>query len=123
MSTHPTSTDPKPAWREKDPSAVPAPIQHALREALHLENVPLSHYDDLLWIIAQESSGRVGVCSTCSTARGLFQLLRANYGLNPNGERSFGNAVEECRGGIRYVMRRYKSAAAAKAFWREHRWY
>jgi hypothetical protein len=123
MSTHTTTPGTKPAWREKDPALVPDEIRQALKTALELENVPLSHYDDLLWIIAQESGGRVGVCNSCSTARGLFQLLHVNYCLNPNGEQSFGNAVEECRGGIRYVMGRYRSAAKAKAFWRQHHWY
>lgn len=39
--------------------------------------------DDFLWLIAQESSGIVGVKNSKSTARGLFQLLRAQYSLNP----------------------------------------
>ncbi|WP_239700768.1 hypothetical protein [Massilia sp. 9096] len=90
---------------------------------MRLENVPLSQYDDLLWIIAQESSGSAGVRNHRSTARGLFQLLRAQYGLNAQGERSFGNPVEECQGGIRYVIGRYHSASAAKAFWQQHHWY
>lgn len=110
-------------WRAHDPAAVPPAVQQALREALRREGVEESHFDDLLWILAQESGGRVGVCNGASTARGLFQLLRMHYPLNPNGEHSFGNAVEECQGGIRYVMQRYRSAAAAKRFWEKHRWY
>jgi len=112
-----------PAWHAKNPALVPAEVQNALRRAMQIEDVPTSHFDDLLWIIAQESGGEVGVRNPCSTARGLFQLLRAQYFLNPNGEKSFGNAIEECQGGIRYVIDRYQSAAAAKAFWVKHRWY
>ena len=112
-----------PAWQAKDPALVPAEVQNALRRAMQVEDLAVSHFDDLLWIIAQESGGMVGVRNPCSTARGLFQLLRAQYFLNPNGEKSFGNAIEECQGGIRYIMDRYQSAAKAKAFWMQHRWY
>ena len=98
-------------------------MQVALREAMRLEGVSLTQYDALLWIIAQESSGVVGVRNRRSTARGLFQLLRAQYELNPNGEKSFGNPVEECQGGIRYVIGRYHSANAAKIYWQQHHWY
>lgn len=73
--------------------------------------------------MAQESSGIVNARNSDSSARGLFQLLRAQYSLNPNGEKSFGNAVEECQGGIHYIMGRYHSAGAAKAFWQKHHWY
>lgn len=110
-------------WEEKDPAVVPLWVQFALRDAMRLEDVPLTQYDAFLWIIAQESSGVVGVRNHRSTARGLFQLLRAQYELNPNGEKSFGNPVEECQGGIRYVIGRYQSANAAKIFWRQHHWY
>jgi hypothetical protein len=111
------------SWEEKDPAVVPLRVQFALREAMRLENVPLTQYDALLWIVAQESSGIVRVRNHSSTACGLFQLLRAQYSLNPQGERSFGIPVEECQGGIRYVMGRYHSATAAKAFWQQHHWY
>lgn len=110
-------------WEEKNPAIVPIQVQSALREAMRLENVPGTQYDALLWIIAQESTGVVGIRNGHSTARGLFQLLRAQYGLNPNGEKSFGNAVEECQGGIRYAIGRYHSANAAKLFWQQHHWY
>lgn len=109
--------------KKKDPAAVPIRVQVALREAMRLEGVSLTQYDALLWIIAQESSGVVGVRNRRSTARGLFQLLRAQYELNPNGEKSFGNPVEECQGGIRYVIGRYHSANAAKIYWQQHHWY
>lgn len=115
----PTST----TWKEKDPAIVPIHVQFALREAMRLESVSLTQYDAFLWIIAQESSGVVGVRNHHSTARGLFQLLRAQYELNPNGEKSFGDPVEECQGGIRYVIGRYHSANAAKIFWQLHHWY
>jgi hypothetical protein len=103
-------------WTEKDPKKFPVLVQNALREAMKLEEVPIPQYDDFLWIIAQESSGVVDVRNARSTARGLFQLLRARYELNPRGERSFGDAVEECQGGIHYVIGRYHSATFAKNF-------
>jgi SLT domain-containing protein len=90
---------------------------------MRIEGVPITQYNDFLWLIAQESAGVPDARNSRSTARGLFQLLRAQYDLNPNGEKSFGNAIEECQGGIRYVNGRYHSAAAAKKFWQEHHWY
>lgn len=113
----------KVAWTEKDPADVPLRVRVALKEAMRIEGVSAVHYKDLLWIIAQESGGVINARNPSSTARGLFQLLRAQYSLNPNGEKSFGNPVEECQGGIHYVMGRYHSAAAAKSFWRQHHWY
>ncbi|MDQ2823044.1 MAG: hypothetical protein M3Y65_22135 [Pseudomonadota bacterium] len=110
-------------WAEKDPAKIPVNVQTALREAMRIESVPLTQYDDFLWIIAQESSGATDARNPASSARGLFQLLRAQYSLNPHGESSFGNAVEECQNGIHYVIGRYRSASAAKIFWREHHWY
>ena len=95
----------------------------ALREAVRLEETPAADYNDLLWILTQESAGVVGARNGGSTARGLFQLLEAQYNLNPHGEKSFGNAVEECRGGIHYIYGRYHSASAAKAFSEKHHWY
>ena len=102
---------------------VPADVQAALRSAMNLEQVDASQFADLLWIMAQESGGVVDARNSKSTARGLYQLLAAQYGLNPHGEKSFGNAVEECQGGIHYIMGRYHSASAAKAFWKSHLWY
>lgn len=110
-------------WQAKSPNVVPLYVQAALREAMLKEGIPLADFNDLLWIMAQESAGVVGAHNPSSSARGLFQLLRAQYGLNPNGENSFGNAVEECQGGIRYIYRRYHAARRAKEFWEKHHWY
>lgn len=108
---------------ERDPSVVPESSKTALREAMRLEKVPTAQFQDLLWIMAQESSGKVDARNSHSTARGLFQLLRNNYELNPNGADSFGNDVEECQGGIRYIRQRYHRAAKARKFWKRHHWY
>ncbi|MQA37610.1 aggregation-promoting factor C-terminal-like domain-containing protein [Rugamonas aquatica] len=108
---------------ERDPSVVPESSKTALREAMRLEKVPTTQFQDLLWIMAQESSGKVDARNSHSTARGLFQLLRNNYELNPNGADSFGNDLEECQGGIRYIRQRYHSAAKARKFWQRHHWY
>lgn len=64
-------------WVEKSSHRVSPSVQQALREAMRLEDVPPGAFDDLLWIMAQESDGVVGGRNGKSTARGLFQLLRA----------------------------------------------
>ena len=124
-SAHHLHAPKKPAtqWIEKPDSVVPIDIQFALWEAMKLEDIPLAQFDDLLWVMAQESAGVVNAHNPRSTARGLYQLLRIQYPLNPKGEKSFGNAIEECQGGIRYIMGRYHSAARARAFWTLHHWY
>lgn len=113
----------KHGWQAKDATTVPIVVQGALRKAMVLEGVPSTSFNDLLWIMAQESGGVVDARNPASTARGLFQLLRPQYTLNPHGEKSFGNAVEECQGGIRYIRNRYHTASQAKAFWEKHHWY
>lgn len=114
---------PRKAWTAIPTAVVPLYVQSALRDAIRLERISAADYDDLLWILARESSGIVDNRNYSSSARGLFQLLRAQYDLNPHGEKSFGNAVEECQGGIRYIYGRYHSARAARAFWEKHHWY
>ena len=108
---------------EKAASVIPALVQHALAQAMPLEQVPASWHAGLQFIVAQESAGRVGARNHVDTARGLFQLTRASYGLNPNGAASFGNAIEEAQGGIRYIRERYGTADNAAGFWRQRRWY
>lgn len=110
-------------WVEHNPALVPATSQAALKEAMRLEGIPAASFDDLLWIMAQESGGIVDSRNHQSTARGLYQLLEAQFSLNPHGIKSFGNATEECQGGIHYIVGRYGSAATAVAFWRKHHWY
>jgi len=107
----------------KDPGSISSATKAALSKVMKLEHVLPAQYDDLLWIMAQESSGHVNAKNPHSTARGLFQLLRNNYDLNPNGTKSFGDDVEECQGGIRYIIQRYHSARAARQFWEKHHWY
>ncbi|MCC8402907.1 hypothetical protein LJ655_13600 [Paraburkholderia sp. MMS20-SJTN17] len=121
-SHRPTKTAPS-QWKEKPGSVVSPAIQNALKDAMRTEGIPDTDFNDLLWIMAQESAGVVDVRNGTSTARGLFQLLRAQYSLNPCGEASFGNAKEECQGGIRYIYGRYHSAHMARAFWQQHHWY
>ena len=113
----------KRTWQQKATTVIPLYVQSALRTAIDLESVSSADFDDLLWIMAQESAGIVNARNGASTARGLYQLLHAQYGLNPHGEHSFGNAVEECQGGIRYIYGRYHSAKSAKDFWKKHHWY
>ena len=108
---------------EKPVSVIPAQSDAALRQAMTLEGVPESWQHGLRFIMAQESGGEVGAKNPVHSARGLFQLTAAHHHLNPNGARSFGNAVEEAQGGIRYIQKRYGTADNAAAFWRKHHWY
>jgi hypothetical protein len=107
----------------KSVATLPATATSALNQAMAIEGVPTSWQPSLAFIMAQESSGRVGVHSPIHSARGLYQLNAANYHYNPNGAASFGNAVEEAQGGIRYIRARYGTADNAAAFWRQHGWY
>ena len=112
-----------PGWVEKPASMIPAETDAALSRAMTLEGVPQSWRAGLRFIMAQESGGQVSVKNPVHSARGLFQLTAANYHLNPSGAASFGNAVEEAQGGIRYIQQRYGTADNAVAFWRQHHWY
>jgi transglycosylase-like protein with SLT domain len=114
---------PRATQAEKPVSIIPAQSDTALQQAMAAEAVPQSWRPALQFIMAQESAGQVDARNPVHSARGLFQLTRANYHLNPNGARSFGNAVEEAQGGIRYIQQRYGTADNAVAFWRQHRWY
>ncbi len=87
------------------------------------EGVPTSWEAPLQFIVGQESDGQVGASNHSDSARGLFQLTRASYHLNPNGAQSFGNPVEEAQGGIRYIAQRYRTADNAAQFWQKHGWY
>jgi hypothetical protein len=98
-------------------------VKAAVDKAIGAEHVSPSWRSSLLFIAAQESSGRVGVHNSTDSARGLFQLTRASWHLNPKGAASFGNATEEAQGGIRYIEARYETAPNAEAFWRAHHWY
>jgi hypothetical protein len=112
-----------PGWAEKPVAIIPARADAALGQAMALEGVPQSWQSGLRFIMAQESGGQVNAKNPYHSARGLYQLTAANYHLNPNGTRSFGNAVEEAQGGIRYIQQRYGTADNAVAFWRQHHWY
>ena len=111
------------AWVHNPVSVIPAQTDAALQQAMNLEGVPQSWQAGLRFIMAQESAGKVDARNPVHSARGLFQLTAANYHLNPNGAKSFGNAVEEAQGGIRYIAKRYGTADKAVAFWQQHHWY
>jgi hypothetical protein len=114
---------PRVAGHYQSVSAIPAQSNAALQQAINLENVPQSWRPALQFIMVQESTGKVGASSPVHSARGLYQLTAANYHFNPNGVHSFGNAVEEAQGGIRYIRQRYGTADNAAAFWQQHGWY
>ena len=95
----------------------------ALGRAIELEQVPQTWKAGLRFLILRESGGQSGATNPISSARGLFQLTRVNYHLNPRGAASFGNPVEEVQGGIRYVLERYQTVANAVAHWQRHRSY
>ena len=102
---------------------VPQTSLDALGEAMTLEGVPQSWQPALAFIMDRESGGRVGAHSPIHSARGLYQLTAASYHYNPRGAASFGHAVEEARGGIRYIRARYGTADKAAAHWNQHHWY
>ena len=114
---------PHRAAAKSTPAPAPGAAANALAQAMAAENVPASWQHGLSFIMAQESGGRVGVHSPVHSARGLYQLTAANYHYNPHGAASFGNAVEEAQGGIRYIRARYGTAEKAAAFWHSHHWY
>jgi hypothetical protein len=101
----------------------PEEAANALSQAMARENVPDSWRPGLDFIMRKESSGQIGIRNPVHSARGLFQLTRVNYHLNPNGEASFGNGVEEAQGGIRYIKQRYKTIERAVAHWNQKGWY
>jgi hypothetical protein len=105
------------------PKPYPGASLDALNQAMAREGVPSSWQPDLAFIMAHESRGRVDAKSPVHSARGLYQLTAVNYHFNPRGVASFGDAVEEAQGGIRYIRARYGTAGNAAAFWRQHRWY
>jgi hypothetical protein len=98
-------------------------VNAALTQAMAAEGVPECWRSGLQYIILHESSGRVGIRNPGHSDRGLFQLTAPNYHLNPHGAASFGNAVEEAQGGIRYIKQRYGTAENAMAFWQQHHWF
>jgi len=107
-------------------------IKSAMRQAMDKESLEWSplhsggadNQRTLGWLIANESTGRVGIRNKQgSTATGLMQLTKVNWHYYPNGGQSIGNAVEEIQGGIRYALDRYGSLQAAVDFWKEHCWY
>lgn len=109
-----------------DPAKLPSSVKDALRSAMISEGVPMSDYDDLAWILAQESNGVPGIPNTSgtSTASGLFQMTAANrQDFYPRGEMSVGSAIEEAGGCIRYMEQTYGSATVARCFWEKHHWY
>jgi SLT domain-containing protein len=114
---------PQPVTSEPTTRPIPTESDVALQRAMAIEGVPESWSSSLRFIMARESGGRVDATNPVHSARGLFQLTAANYHFNPNGAQSFGSAVEEAQGGIRYIQQRYGTADNAVAFWRQHHWY
>jgi hypothetical protein len=105
------------------PRTSPEEASAALTQAMWLEDVPETWRKGLAFIMDKESRGQIDARNPIHSARGLFQLTRANYHLNPNGAASFGNGVEEAQGGIRYIQQRYGSADKAAAHWQRNGWY
>ncbi len=97
---------------------LPPDIQTALHEAMILEHVPETWYDDLAWICAAESPGHTGVKN--ASGSGLFQLVSTQAGGTAGSKATLGDAIDEARGGIRYIKDRYGDAANAKVFWLSH---
>ena len=77
----------------------------------------------LVQLANKESSFRVGVKNPKSSATGLFQLLKGNFGYMPNGQASIGNAREETIGGLNYIKGRYGTPSQALNFHSKKGWY
>jgi hypothetical protein len=105
------------------PRTSPEEAAAALTQAMAREGVPDSWRRGLEFIMHKESRGQIDARNPIHSARGLFQLTRVNYHLNPSGEASFGNGVEEAQGGIRYIKQRYGSAEKAVEHWHRRGWY
>lgn len=105
------------------PRTAPEEAASALTQAMAREGVPDAWRPGLDFIMDKESRGQIDARNPIHSARGLFQLTRVNYHLNPNGEASFGNGVEEAQGGIRYIKQRYGEVDKAVAHWHRKGWY
>jgi len=123
---------PRPAAVQKAVLRPTAPVRprtsaeeaaSALTQAMAREGVPDTWRKGLEFIMHKESSGQIDARNPVHSARGLFQLTRVNYHLNPKGEASFGNGVEEAQGGIRYIKQRYGEVDKAVAHWHRKGWY
>ncbi len=101
-----------------DPAKLPSSATTALRSAMISEGASMSDFDDLAWIMAQESMGVPGIRNLHNTVSGLFQLTaHSRDTFYPRGQASVGDAAEEARGGIRYIKKTYGSVKAARHFW------
>lgn len=105
------------------PRTSPEQAAAALSQAMTREGVPDSWRPGLEFIMHKESRGQIDARNPVHSARGLFQLTRVNYHLNPKGEASFGNGIEEAQGGIRYIKQRYGEVDKAVAHWHRKGWY
>lgn len=74
-----------------------------------------------VWLISKESGCRPTAQNPTSTAYGIFQFLDTTWaGV---GCVKTSDPVQQMICGERYVMRRYGSWAATKAFWEINHWY
>lgn len=105
------------------PRTSPEAAATALTQAMSREGVPDTWRQGLEFIMHKESRGQIDARNPVHSARGLFQLTRVNYHLNPKGEASFGNGIEEAQGGIRYIKQRYGEVDKAVAHWHRKGWY
>ena len=110
-------------YTEKSIDNIPQSSLDALHTAMSLEGAPDAWFNDLAWLMAQESEGIPGRYNPISKAAGLFQIAVVNYSLFPRGNASIGDPTDECRAGIRYIVQRYHTPAIAKEFWKLHHWY
>jgi hypothetical protein len=64
--------------KETSAASIPGTSEAALRQAMTLKGVPASWEPGLRFIMARESGGQVDARNPVHSARGLFQLTRAN---------------------------------------------
>jgi len=78
-------------------------------------------WDDLVWLLNEESTWRADVRNPGSTAAGLFQFLSSTariYGIDhPSTTGRFATVSEQTRAGLLYISDRYGDPTSAKARW------
>lgn len=115
QEVQPVATKPTPA---PTPTPVAAPATGSCADWLAQAGIS---DPDAIWLISHESGCRPTAQNPSSTAYGIFQFLDgtwANVGCVKTSD-----PVEQMRCGQNYVMKRYGSWAAVRAFWEVRHWY
>lgn len=111
---------------EKDAKANPqnyATAKSAVSSAITAGGYPANWINDVLELVARESSFNSNAKNPKSTAAGLFQFLdgtRKNYGGNSV---NWSDPYEQAKAGLKYIKDRYGTPQKALEFWDKNKWY